>query len=405
MKRLTLLILLLATAAWAQDGPADRDALLDPDRAEGGARRTLYRVQMQRSRGEVEEARRTLREHLKDHPDQDHALLHFHLGQVLAQSDSMAAAAGEFEKAVALEPGLWPAWRNLGEISYGAADYERAAEAFGEAWQLDPGGEDELRYYQGVAYLQAGLAAEATDVLAGLLEDPSADTPFEWYRALLAAAVDADRPERAGPALERLTLLHPDDPEAWLLAGQQASAAQAYASAVAAMTVTGYLRPLTLDEQRRLGDLCLAAGAPARAVRHFEAVVDSFAEATPDDLERLVSAYLAADRTGEALAVLDRRLQASSSARLWRLKGELHYGEAEFAAARTAFAEAAKRDPADREYDLLQGYCLIEMGDHAAAAGHLLKAGEDPRLAGRAREGLAYLGALEEQEKAAGANP
>ena len=34
--------------------------------------------------------------------------------------------------------------------------------------------------------------------------------------------------------------------------------------------------------------------------------------------------------------------------------------------------------------------------DHAAAAGHLLKAGEDPRLAGRAREGLAYLGALDD---------
>lgn len=405
MRPVLLMILVLAGSAWAQDGPAGRDELLDPGRAEGGARRTLYRVQMQRSRGEVDDARRTLRDHLAKHPDQDHALLHFHLGQVLAQGDSMAAAAWEFEAAVALEPDLWPAWRNLGEVAYGNADFARAAEAFDEAWRLAPDRDEDLRYYQGVALLQAGRAAAAVDVLADLLEDPDEDAPPEWYRALLAAAVDAGRPDRAGPAMDRLTLLHPDDDEAWLLAAQQAAAAEDYPRAVTALTVTGYLRPLTVDERRRLGDLCLAAGAPARAARHFAAVVDSLGGGTPDDLERLVSALLAADRTGEALDVLDRRLQSSPSARLWRLKGELHYGAGEFAAARAAFAEAADLDPADREYDLLQGYCLVETGDRTAARRHLLRAAEDPRLAPRAREGLAYLDALDRQGEAARAEP
>ena len=261
-------------SALAQDpGGAEAD-LLDPGRATGSARRTLYKVQVQRSRGENEEARRTLREHLAKHPDSDHALLRYHLGQVLALGDSMAAAADQFEAAVTLEPDLLPAWRNLGEVAYGLAEYDRAARAFGAAWPLDPDRDPRLRYYQGVALLQAGRPAEAVTVLADLVADPGPEAPIDWYQALLAAAVEAENPAAAGPAMNRLTTLRPGDPEAWYLAYQQASAAGDYALAVRNLTVTGFLRPLTLDERRQLGDLSLAAGAPARAVMAPETVLE-----------------------------------------------------------------------------------------------------------------------------------
>lgn len=391
MKRLLLIAALAATTALAQEpGSAEAD-LLDPGRATGSARRTLYKVQMQRSRGENEEARRTLREHLAEHPDDDHALLRYHLGQVLALGDSMAAAADQFEAAVTLEPGLLPAWRNLGEVAYGLAEYDRAARAFGAAWPLDPERDPRLRYYQGVALLQADRPAEAVTVLADLVADPGPEAPVDWYQALLAAAVEAENPAAAGPAMSRLTTLRPGDPEAWYLAYQQASAAGNYAVAVRNLTVTGFLRPLTLDERRQLGDLSLAAGAPARAVMHFTAVVDSLGSEDPADLDRLVSALLEADRAAEAIAVLDRRLDLAPTVQGWRLKGELHYGREEWGAAREAFAAASRLDPAEGELELLQGYCLLEMGDHAAARRHLVRAGEDPALASRAREGLAYL--------------
>jgi tetratricopeptide (TPR) repeat protein len=399
-----ILLLLAATAALAA-GPASREALLDPSRASGSARRTLFGVQLLRAEGRWDEARTTLREHLRRNPEQDHALLHFNLGQILAQVDSLDAARAEFARAVELEPDLWPAWRNRAEVAYGLGLHAEAAAAFGRAWELDPAGDVRLRYYQGVALLQAGRAGEATDVLADLLAEPPAEAEIAWYRALVSAAVDAGAPARANPAMTDLITRYPTDPEAWYLAYQQAAAAVDYPRAVRNLTVVGFLRPLTLDERRQLGDLCLAAGVPARAARHFSAVLDSTPRPRADDLDRLITAQLAADRPDEALAVLDRRLAAAPSARFWRLKGELLYGQGSYAGAQEAFAAAAALDPDNREFDLLQGYCLVEMGETGRARGFLRRAAGDPRWASRANEALAYLESLRESEEAAGAGP
>lgn len=402
--RVGILLFLTATVAFAA-GPASREALLDPARASGSARRTLFGVQLLRAEGKVDEARVALRDHLRRNPDRDHALLHFNLGQVLAQLDSLETARGEFARAVELEPDLWPAWLNRAEVAYGLGDYAEAAEAFGRTWDLDPARDVRLRYYQGVALLQAGRSGEATDILAELLKTPPTEAGLEWYRALVSAAVDAGTPERATPAMADLIARSPEDPAAWYLAYQQATAAVDYPRAVRNLTVVGFLRPLTLDEQRQLGDLCLAADVPARAARHFAAVLDSTGGAAAEDLDRLIAAHLAADRSGEALAALERRLATAPSARFWRLKGELLYGQGRYAGAAEAFAAAAALDPQNLEYDLLQGYCLVEMGEMDRARPLLRRAAGDPRWASRAGEALAYLESLQESEEAAGAGP
>lgn len=396
MRYLIILILILSFLV-PQVVVAQDENPLDPSRTSGAVKRVLYKVQLLRNRGETDEARKTLRKHLADHPDQDHALLEFHLGQVLAQQDSMQASVDAFEKAVTLEPDLEPAWRNLGEVSYGLGLYGQAADAFGQAWRLDPESPGELRYFQGVALLQAGRAAESLDVLEGLINVTAGPAELAWYRALISAAVEAGQVDRITSMVEDMTTLYPEVVEAWTLAYQQAGAALDYPRAARNLTVVGYLRPLSRDERIQLGDLCLAAEAPVRAARHYSAVIDSFPEpVTASDLDRLVSAWLAADRPVEALGVLDRRLELAPSARIWRLKGELLYGEEDFQRAREAFAQASALDPDNAELQLLQGYCLIELDRPDEAVRALDAAARDPRYEPRAREALTFLRELGE---------
>jgi len=385
--------LIIAVLLLAPVRAATRDVdPLDPARTSGTVKKVLNKTRLLRSRGEADAARQTIRKHLADHPDQDHALLEFHLGQVLALVDSMEASAAAFEIAVTLEPDLQPAWRNLAEVSYGLGRYDRAADAFGRAFGLDPGASDELRYYQGVALLQAGRAMESVEVLGSLVEDSATPPELAWYRALLSAAVEADQIDRVAGAVEDMTTAYPEEAEAWYLAYQQAAAAHDYQRAARNLTVVGYLRLLTRAERIQLGDLCLAADAPVRAARHFTAAIDSTdSPVTAALLDRLVSAWLAADRPVAALAALDRRLALAPTPRIWRLKGEMLYGQGDFAGARLAFGEAATLDPRDAELLLLQGYCLLELERPAEAARVLNAAAADPRYEARAREALAFL--------------
>ncbi len=385
MGRLILIIvmtLLVATPAVAQKNP------LDLERAPGSVRRGVARALILRQKGELEEARAAL---LRLTASSGHHLAWYHLGGVYVLQDSLTAAADAFAAAVAVEPALQPAWRNLGETSYALGDYTRAAEAFAEAAARDPDGDPELVHFRGVALLQAGRAGEALNVLERLVADHP-DAPVSWFRNFVAAAVEADQPRRADGAMDVLTTGHPGDPMAWDLAYRQAAATEDHVRAASLLTIRGYLEPLDRAEAVQLGDLCLAIEAPERAVTHYRAALGLSGPPGDGDIRRrLVSAQLSArDREG-ALATLDAVLASAPDAETWRLKGEIHYEQAAFAAALAAFDQAAALAPDDRGLDLLRGYCALELEHLVEARRHFEAAAADPRHGPRAQEVLRHL--------------
>lgn len=394
---LTFLLILVAWVAVAgatvpdrADLAARQAELQDTSRAPGRVQRTLFAAGVHQERGEMEAARILLRRHLADHPDLDHHLVRHQLGLLLAQTDSLAAALVQLEAAVRLAPDLQPAWRNLGEVSYGEGDFSRAATAFGRAVTLDPEHLPELRYYEAVAYLQADQPGRALDLMTDLLDHHRAPD-LAWHRVLLAAALGTDRAADITTRMTTLTDERPDDPDAWHLASRQAQAVEDYRRAAGALTVAGYLRPLRRDERMLLGDLCRAMEAPARAAAHYEAALAMDAATTGAELDRLVAAYLAAFATDEALAALDRRLALEVSATAWRLKGEVLYGEERFVAALAALDEAVALEPADARLDLLRGYCCLELEQVDRAATYLEAALRDDRWSSQARAALDHL--------------
>ena len=379
-----------ATTADPADLAARQAELQDTSRAPGRVQRTLFAAGVHQGRGELDAARILLRRHMADHPELDHHLIRHQLGLLLARTDSLAAALVQLEAAVRLAPELQPAWRNLGEVSYGEGDFGRAATAFGRAADLDPEQTPELRYYEAVAHLQADHPGRSLDLMTALLDRHRAPD-LAWHRVLLAAALGADRAAEISARMTALTNDRPDDPDAWHLAARQAQAVEDYRRAAGALTVAGYLRPLRRDERMLLGDLCRAMEAPARAATHFEAALAMDATTTGAELDRLVAAYLAAFATDEALAALDRRLVLEATATAWRLKGEVLYGEKRFAAALTALEEAGALDPADARLDLLRGYCCLELDQVDRATTYLEAALRDDTWSAQARAALDHL--------------
>lgn len=385
-RRLLTTLILATLCGWlsgAAPAPAeDNDRahqlveLMDTERAPRRVRLVLFKAQIYRERDQDADAIAVLEDHLTRYPDQDHYLVRYQLGNLLAMSGNGQEALPHLQTAVQLEPRLYPAWRNLGEVAYELGQNEQAAEAFETAFAQDPDSAPEVLYYAAANWLFADRADRAVPLCETLVAGRYGAPRLEWYRGLATACVAAGTPDRAASAMADLVHRFPDDPNAWLLAHNQATAAGDYRQAALAMTVVGLLRPLTGAEQLQLGDLYGAIDVPATAARHYDAALAD--SATADRYERLASSYLASYQLDRALTTLERALADTPTARLWSLAGDVHYRQKNYAAALTAYAETARLEPEAGRPHLMMGYCALELGEVDVAAAHLRRAAEFP---------------------------
>ena len=154
------------------------------------------------------------------------------------------------------------------------------------------------------------------------------------------------------------------------------------ASAVA-LTVVGYLRPLTRQEQLQLGDLYAAVEAPAVAANYYTSATQD--SATAGEVERVASAYLASYQNDEALKVLEQGIREEPTFRLWSLMGDLHVMENRFDEAEKAFAECVRLSPDEPRPHLMLGYCLLELNRPDDAMVQLTAAAANEEWAERAQ--------------------
>jgi tetratricopeptide (TPR) repeat protein len=384
----------LRSVAQPAEGSPPLTELLDPDRAPREVRRVLFRAQTYHERDQTDEAIALLAAFVVENPDQDHYLLRYQLGNLFAISGRFAEALPHLEAAVVLEPRLYPAWRNLGEIAYELGQNARAAEAFEAAFALDPEKTPELLYYAAANWMIAGHADRAVPLYeeliaesrtAGRYEDPR----MAWYRGLLGACLELDTPQRAAPAMAELVARDHSNPDAWQLAAQQATAAGDYRRAAVALTIKSFLRPLTYAEQVQLGDLYGAIDVPVAAAQYYAAAVAD--SATAEGFERLAAAYLAGHELDRAAATLTEALAVVPNARLWSLAGDVRYLKEDYRAALEAYRETVRRDPEAGRAFLMAGYCALELEDRQQAATLLRRAAEFPGQAASAQRLLASL--------------
>jgi predicted Zn-dependent protease len=348
------------------------------------ARLALFEAQQQLEAGNSVKATETLAKWIREHEKKDDSfLMRYHYASMLVQIDRREDAIKQYERVVALEPRYDSGWLGLGETAYGLGDFKRAAEALRKGYELSADKRPEVLYYAAAAQLLAGDAANAIPLLEDLAYGKHGEPKFEWYRGLVSGCLQASDKERGRKAVEQMLERFPSNPDAWYLAFQFHASVSDYREAAVALTVVGYLRPLTRQEQIQLGDLYAAVEAPAAAAGYYSAATRDSASAS--EFERVASAYLASYQSEQALSVLEEGLKAAPTFRLWSLLGDLHVMENRYEEAEKAFAECVRLEPEQPRPHLMLGYCLIELDRPDEALTQLTLAAADEEWAERAQ--------------------
>ena len=215
------------------------------------------------------------------------------------------------------------------------------------------------------------------------------DPDKEWFQALLNIYLDLDQEKKAERLIEQMMARYGDQPETWKLSYQFEANRQNYKMAAVALTVYSYLKPLTREEEILLADLFATIKVPLLACAHYEKAFAS--GASPEEYERLASAYISAHRTGQARKTLTEALKDRPTPNLWSLVGDLNYMEEDFEGAYYAFEESARLDPKDGRAYLMMGYCALQSNKKKQAAQALEKAKGFPKQKELAKQLLEHV--------------
>lgn len=376
---LAALVCLGAPAAAQQDGRRPIETVSDVPRA---GRLALFRAQERKDAGNLEEAARILAELLEKHPEEDHFLVRYNYGNILAALDRPEEAAEQYRAAVRMEDRYWQAWLNLGETAYNLGRYAEAAAAIAKGYELADEKQPRILYFAGAAWLMAGEHGEAKRLLERLVAGPGDGQQIDWYRALIMSCIELGDAAAGRKAVDRMLGLFPENPDAWDLAFQFAVSRREYRGAAVALTVRSYLEPLAVREREQLGALYAAIELPWIAGKWFEAALGD--TSSSEEYERLASMYLAAHEPDLALATIERALAKEPTPKLWSLLGDLHYMDRRYEKAYEAFAKSWELDPLSGRAALMIGYCALELGRTDEAIPYLKKAAEFPDYAGNA---------------------
>ncbi len=355
------------------------------------ATRVLYEAQQLIDRKEYEKAGRILEKFIEEYPKQDHCFVEFTLANAFYFTGNKEGSLAHYRTAVRLDPAFGPAWVNLGQVAYDLKQYGLAAQALAEGFARAEAEEKnpDLLYYAAVAHILDGHPERASPILEALVSGRHGDPAREWFQALLNTYLDLNQEKKAENLIEQMMQRYGDQPETWKLFYQFEVNRQNYKTAAVALTVYSYLRPLSREEAALLADLYAAIKVPLLACAYYE---EAFASgASPEEYERLASAYLSAHRTGQARRVLTGALKSEPTPNLWSLVGDLDYMEEDYEGAYYAFEESARLDPKEGRAYLMMGYCALQSHKKKQAAEALQKAKAFPKqrkLATRLLEGI-----------------
>ena len=331
-----------------------------------------------------------------------HPLIDLALGNLYLLKEDFPKAKAVLQHVVAKAPRRADAWLNLAKACYETRDYDCAADAFANAYERSAAGEKDPMhlYFAAVSHQLGGANAEAVKVFERLFAAHPEKIKPQWRENFVQALMAADQPRRALPLVRQLarqtsgearlkwqeTLLHlylrlkmtaegrayarqlaheaPGEARWWKALAHVELSAGRYAEALAALTVYGYLNPLTEAEQRLWADLNLQLDIPEEAAPVYARLLRQ--KNDPKLLEKLISAYRQAGRYDEALALLDRH-GADDPAKLM-LRADLLYSARRFAEAAGAYRQAAlKNKAAAGQAWLMAGYAAWQAKDLEAS--------------------------------------
>jgi tetratricopeptide (TPR) repeat protein len=279
--------------------------------------------------------------------DADQAPLLRLLGYVQQVQHRPAEAAACYERVVALEPGDWEIWNNLGNARRDAGDADGAIAALEQACQLQPG-QPAIRHNLGLSLAAADRIEDAARAFADAVRlAPDQPAPMlELGKALRLLG----RHEPAVAALTRAAELAPSLAEIEIERGRALSALVRYDEADAAYRRALEIQPGLAIAYLERG-LLLERG---NALDRLPALLEEARDVPPRELAYLRALQLEREgRLAEALSEAQSASGAEQPERRARLVGRIADLLDDPAAAFAAFAEmnriVADRHPGARE--------------------------------------------------------
>ncbi len=356
-----------------KDAPSFNDLQASKKPVPLRVRRVLFKTGQLMEQQAYDKAILVFQTYLKSHPAQDHYLLAFNHANALTLAERKEEAIDRFQAAVKMMPGYSPAWTNLGQVALELKMYPLAGEALTRGFAGSREKNPEILYYAAMAYIMAGRPVKAVPKLETLLTGDYGEPPIEWFQALLSVYIELNQPGNAEQLINNMLRHHGAGPQAWKLYGQFEINRQNYKNAVVALTISGYLKPLSREDIILLADLHAAIQVYDQACALYEQAM-TMKQGTPEEYERLVSACLAAHRLDGASKMLTEALRLQPTSKLWSLQGDLFCMQKDFQKATHAFQECTRLDERNGRAYLMQGYCALETGQRREAIKALKKA-------------------------------
>jgi len=338
-----------------------------------------------------------------------HPEIYFALGTCRLMQKAYAPAKTAYQKALQRDPSHLASWLNLAQAAYGLGDYPLAARGFAEAYERATAPDPEYLYSSAAALLMAedyGTALKAFEKLftrhpdavqtawrenyvhALLAENQvrralphirelaaaaTGEKQVQWQEILLHQYLALDMTRDAHNLILKLTREAPLRDKWWQALAHLGLRQNRYEQALMALTVVGWLRPLSRQETRLVADLNLQVGVPVKAAPLYAAALEENRD--PRLLKNLVQALEQLGRLEEALAACRRFAPHPRDGELAMIEADLLYALERFAEAGQAYRQAAAADRlrAGRAW-LMAGYAALQLQDAAAGREALAKA-------------------------------
>ena len=408
----TFVIMLLLVPAISRGGQVDD---IPP-----AARMVIFKAQKLMEKNRYTEAARvleafqekgkTMKSDEADSKGCRHYLVDFNLGNCFLMTKKYATAEAHYRAAVVSKPDFHTGWMNLAKCCYDINAHVKAGHAFLKGYETEPAKNPETLYYGAVCFMTAG--DNQMGVFRRLLKEHPTAIKLEWKEALVQAYLACDQPREALPFIEalsektkgkkrkqwqevrlhtylslnmktralqyvnRLILEYPMEARWWKGLAHLYLKENRYKPALVALTVKGFLEPLTIQENRIIADLNLSVNVPLQAVRFYERIAGKKPDA--DMAYRIAQCYIGLHRPEEALKYAARGLiKDGGNKRLLLMKGHLLYELERYPEAVAAFETAARKKANPGRAWLMAGYAAWNAKDLRAtrrafknAAGH-----------------------------------
>ena len=328
-----------------------------------------------------------------------HYLVDFNMGNCCLMAKNFSAAKAHYLSAVTANPGFHSGWMNLAKCCCDMNAYAKAGDAFLKGYETAPEKSPETLYYGGVCFLTAEDNQKALGIFLQLLKSyPAEVIKLEWKEALVRAYLACDQPGNALPVIEELSektegekrkqwqevrlhsylslnmkkkaleyvnlliMEYPLEPKWWKGLAHLHLMENRYSPALAALTVKGFLEPLTAQEERIAADLNMTLDVPVQAILFYEKIAGEKFE--PDMAYRIAQGYIRLHRPEDALNCVEKGLiKEENNLRLMLLKGDLLYGLERYSEAAAAFETVARGKENPGGAWLMAGYAAWNAGD------------------------------------------